>query len=275
MIADHIADHLVAALRQSLERTDAGSREKLDAAFNVVAAYNATRLNPVLVERCGLTVVSGPFAGMRLLGRVSEGAFIPKLLGSYEAELHPVIEQIAASHYEAVVNIGCAEGYYAVGLARRTGAAIHAFDIDERARRLCRELARLNGMEDRVRLGAAFPAGDFSRFAGQRTLMLCDIEGDETSLLDPVASPALLNMDLLVEIHRVGGRWSSEALFHRFAARHVITEIQQAPRDAAAYPALDGLSDADRFFALLERTEPTRWAFFAAKQPAGTNAATA
>lgn len=266
MTWDRIADHLVAVLRQSSESTDTSAHEKLGAAFNVVAAYHAARLKPLLVERCGLLVVTGPFSGMRLLDRVSEGAFIPKLLGSYESELHPVVEQIAASGYDTVVNIGCAEGYYAVGLARRTSAVIYAFDIDERARRLCRELAQLNEVEDRVRVSGAFHADDFSRFNDRRTLVLCDIEGDESSLLDPAASPALLNMDLLAEIHRVGGRWSSETLFPRFATSHAVSEFRQEPRDAMTYPVLEDLSDADRFFALLERVEPTRWAFFAKRR---------
>ena len=268
MTQDRVADHLVAVLRQALDRADASSQDKLAAAFNVVAAYRASQLKPLLVARCGLTVQSGPFAGMRLLDRVAEGAFIPKLLGSYEAEIHPVLERIAASSYRAVLNIGCAEGYYAVGLARRTTAAIHAFDIDHRAQHLCRELARLNGVAERVSIGSAFAAGDFARFGSGRVLVLCDVEGDECSLLDPAACPALLRMDLLVEIHRIRGRWSSEILLPRFARSHSIVELRQEPRDPTAYPALDGLPDAGRFFALLERVEPTRWAFFRSRATA-------
>ncbi|MPY75423.1 MAG: hypothetical protein GEU87_14305 [Alphaproteobacteria bacterium] len=275
MTWEKIAARLVEALRDTLGRADITSHEKLDTAFNVVAAYRAARLKPLLVDRCGLTVQSGPFAGMRMLDRVSEGAFIPKLLGSYETELQAVLETAADSGYDTIINIGCAEGYYAVGLARRTGATIHAFDIDERARRLCRELAELNGVEDKVTLAAEFLAGDFSRYAGRRVLVLCDVEGAECALFDPAACPALRHMDLLIEIHRVGGRWSSEMLYPRFEGSHAITEICQEPRDATAYPALDGMPDADRFFALLERVEPTRWAFFRSVQPAGANAPTA
>lgn len=275
MTWEGIADRLVETLRQSLGRVDVTSHEKLDAAFNVTAAYHAARLKPLLVDRCGLTVQSGPFSGLRMLGRVSEGAFIPKLLGSYETELHPVLENAVVSGYDTIINIGCAEGYYAVGLAHRTGAAIHAFDIDERARRLCLELAELNGVQDRVTLAAEFLTGDFSRYAGRRVLVLCDVEGAECALFDPAACPALRYMDLLIEIHRVGGGWSSEILYPRFERSHAISEIRQEPRDATAYPALDGMSDADRFFALLERVEPTRWAFFDAEQPAGANAPTA
>jgi hypothetical protein len=264
MTWDQVADRLVQSLAASLARPDISSADKLEAAFQIVAAYGAARLKPLLVERVGTIVQGGPFAGMQFLDRVSEGAYVPKLLGAYEAELHPLIERLAASAYDLVINIGCAEGYYAVGFARRLGAAVHAFDIDEAAQRLCRDLAQRNGVADRVTVGSAFHTADFLRYAGRKVLVICDIEGAEASLLDPSIEPALTTMDILVEMHHVAGHWTSENLFPRFKVSHSIVEIRQQPRDAATYPALDGLSDRERFFALLERLEETRWAFFQA-----------
>jgi len=40
-----------------------------------------------------------------------------KLLGFYEQPLQPYIEQVIQTGYPTIINIGCAEGYYAVGLA--------------------------------------------------------------------------------------------------------------------------------------------------------------
>jgi hypothetical protein len=60
-------------------------------------------------------------------------------------------------------------------------------------------------------------------------------------------------------------------LFPRFEESHIIAEIAQQPRDAAAHAALSGMSDADRFFALLERVEPTRWAFLKAAKTRRTS----
>jgi hypothetical protein len=262
-----VAERLVQTLAEALANPDSAATEKLEAAFQVASAYGVARLKPQLTERLGEAVASGPFAGMRFLVRASEGAYIPKLLGSYEAELHPVIEEAIGAGYDAVINIGCAEGYYAVGFAHRTGAAVHAFDINDDAQRLCRELAALNGVEDRVTVGQGFRTADFDGYAGRRVLVVCDIEGGEAALLDPAAAPVLREMDLLVEIHHVDGAWTSDVLFPRFEASHAITELRQQPRDAAQYPALAGLSDRDRFFALLERTDETRWAFLQARRP--------
>ena len=72
---------------------------------------------------------------------------LPKLVGSYEAELVAVIGAVVAAHPPVVVDLGAAEGYYAVGLARALpNAEVHAFELDEQARRACQRLADLNGV---------------------------------------------------------------------------------------------------------------------------------
>ncbi len=46
-----------------------------------------------------LTVLHGPFVGMKYPGTEAAGsAFIPKLLGSYEKELHPLLERLLAKN---------------------------------------------------------------------------------------------------------------------------------------------------------------------------------
>lgn len=258
-----IERRILEVLTATLQRDDMSAGQRLDDAFQVIAAFRAARLKTPLSTAIGSTVQSGSFAGMAFLDRVSEGAYIPKLLGSYEAELHDVIERICTRGYETVVNIGCAEGYYAVGLARRLpNAEIFAFDIDARARQLCGALAALNDVADRVEISGEFSGADFATYSEKRSLVLCDIEGGEVDLLDPDRFPALRTMDLLVEIHLISGAWTSDVLYPRLKDSHTITERLPEPRVATQYPALVELDAVDQFFALLERTEQTRWAFF-------------
>src|SRR2546423_12652663 len=102
------------------------------------------RVNVLYRERHDPVVRAGPFAGLRYPDNLIQ---IPKLLGTYELELHPAVERLIASRPTTVVNVGAAEGYYAVGLARRLpDARILAFDIDERSQEHCRRLAALNGV---------------------------------------------------------------------------------------------------------------------------------
>ena len=74
---------------------------------------------------------------MRCIGNAAGNAHIhiPKLLGVYERELNPYIEQACALNFPLIVDVGAAEGYYAVGMAlRNPSARVIAFEMDARAR---------------------------------------------------------------------------------------------------------------------------------------------
>ena len=82
-------------------------------------------------------------------------ALIPKIVGSYESELHQIIGKICNTDYSEIVDIGCAEGYYAVGLAMRIPTArVYAYDINAKAIDLCRQMAQINNVADRVTTGS-------------------------------------------------------------------------------------------------------------------------
>ena len=97
-------------------------------------------------------VRNGPFQGMRypFLRAVGSSLF-PKLCGSYESELHQVVERCLEKEFSMVLDIGCAEGYYAVGFAlRQPTATVYAYDISQNARSLCAAMAEMNGVPVKV-----------------------------------------------------------------------------------------------------------------------------
>src|SRR6202012_121812 len=126
-------------------------REKQD----LVISGKMKKIEGALVERHGLVVNGGPFQGMKYLPESHGSALAPKLVGSYEAEISAMIEEYCARGGAAnVVDIGCDEGYYAVGMALRLPLAkVYAFDIDSRAQRDCAQMAALNNVQDRVVIG--------------------------------------------------------------------------------------------------------------------------
>jgi hypothetical protein len=70
-----------------------------------------------VAEHFGYTVQSGPFKGMKYTRpTVLSRHATPTLIGQYEREIYPSLME-AAGRVEAVIDIGHAEGYYAVGLA--------------------------------------------------------------------------------------------------------------------------------------------------------------
>jgi hypothetical protein len=213
------------------------------------------------IAREGEQVWSGPFKGMAYVDHATEGALMPRLLGTYESELHPHLEAFAEERLDCVIDVGCAEGYYAVGLARLAPqVVVHAHDIDEDARRACAELARLNDVADRVVVGGEFAAADFQAFAGRRVLVLVDAEGAEVDILDSARAPALAEMTIIVETHDVYRPGAEAAIAERFAATHEITRVEQEPKTFAMPPWMRGLTHLDQLISVWEfRLQPTPW----------------
>lgn len=198
--------------------------------WSMLTGLQGIVLSQILVHRIGDRVFSGPFRGMQIIKDVMDRHFAPALLGTYEWEIHDAIEQAIAKNYPQIINIGCSYGYYTVGLAMRMPSTkVYAYDIDPVARSHCKKMAEANGVEDRVIVGERFNSEDFERFAGENTLVLMDIEGAEDELLDPKKSPALQNMDVIVEMHDCERQGLSTAIPLRFAATHQVRVIPNAP----------------------------------------------
>jgi hypothetical protein len=173
----------------------------------------------------------GPFKGMRYTNRAHGSALSPKIIGTYEEELHPVITAIAATSYEQIIDIGCAEGYYAVGLAylykqkRYNNFKVYAYDINLKALVALKKLATLNGVEAYIETRSLCTHKELDSFSGRKTLIICDIEGNELQLLDPTKATGMYNMDMLVELHDGHDFFITQPLKDRFENTHAITVI--------------------------------------------------
>lgn len=178
-------------------------------------------------------VLTGPFRGMNYLNAIVWASITPKWIGSYECELHDVIEEIISSEYATIIDVGSAEGYYAVGLAYRMPQAnIHAFDTDFISRSQTQQLARLNGVESRVKVRSYCSHRDIPH-SKVASCLISDIEGGERLLLDPVGCPALREYDILVEVHEVEEKPATlDLLTTRFSESHDIREIISVDRMA-------------------------------------------
>lgn len=251
------------AVRRKLDEilADEPTPQRLALALRHLAKWRAHVLEGALVERSGDRVLSGPFRGMAYPVRSSEGSRNARLVGSYEASLAPVIEGIVAGGYDRVVDVGCAEGYYAVGLALRMPAArVFARDSDARAQALCRQMAEANGVVARVEIGGEVTPAGLAALVSGRTVILCDTEGAEEVLLDPVAAPGLLAADVLVEVHEGMKAGRIDLLTRRFAATHEVVRIDRKLEDAGLPAWAEALGDLDRLLLLWEwRASPTPW----------------
>lgn len=239
------------------------------AARSLYRLVRKERLDPTsaaIVERLcrsDLRVLWGPFAGMRYLSFASGSGLLPKILGTYEMELHGAVCESLARGYDRVLNIGSGEGYYAVGYARAfPGTTVHAWDSDPLARQRLRALARLNGVADRIIAKGVCSSRDLAARIAGRTLVICDCEGCEKQLLDPVAIPNLAGADLLVEMHDFIDSSISEVLLGRFRGSHEIEILEEFSRSEVPAAILEPLDAEQRRIALWEgRPSGMQWAW--------------
>lgn len=214
------------------------------------------------------SVKSGPFKGMRYVSQSPWGGLIPRLIGYYEQELHPVLDRIFQRRYDTVVDVGCAEGYYAVGLALRLPSAqVYAFDTDDQARAVCADIGARNNVSSRLHIRELCDAGALNGMSLGKALIVCDCEGFEVDLLDPAAVPGLTSADILVETHDHLRPGALATLERRFGVSHDITKVSSIIRKDADYPQFAHLTAEDRNWALSEgRPCQMHWLFLQARR---------
>lgn len=192
----------------------------------VMSDYNEAPLAYLFKNR---EVLHGPFKGMKYPSFSSAGSSLfPKLLGSYEKELHEVIDKFLKEEYDEVLDIGCAEGYYAVGLALKSNLKnIYAYDTDEAARTLCAEMARVNNVESKVSIKKTCTPEELKNFKFHgKALIICDCEGYEKVLFNEQNIQNLKNCDLLIETHDFISLDISTNLTKLFSNTHHIQSIK-------------------------------------------------
>jgi hypothetical protein len=222
-----------------------------------------------IVNAGGFVVQGGPFKGMRYIEKSTGSALTPKLIGSYEEELHEAMRGISDCPYEVIVDVGCAEGYYAVGLARLyPNALVYAYDTDKESRASCSRMAAINRVERRVILSDWCDPGELaSKINNKRALIVCDCEGYEMELLQPELVEGLRQSDIVVELHDHLNRKITPSLLQRFNHTHHIELIRSRDRNSDRYPVLHGLSAKDKDAAVGEwRSIPQEWAVMRVKQ---------
>lgn len=241
------------------------SHERLASMLQLLAYDRVARIAQWLRQRHGAVVLNGPFKGMAMPLAPSDGCDIPKLLGSYEQELHRIWQRYRERPVDWVANIGCAEGYYAIGLARlMPEARILAVDTDSIARERCAVMARANGVDGRLEI---LPDADqLPRVPlNGRGLIVMDIEGAERDILAANWLSRFSHWDAVIELHGDADAANAGWLHDRFAATHDIDVVLPNEALRSVPPELTPLEEIDRLLAIWEwRREATPWAYLRA-----------
>jgi precorrin-6B methylase 2 len=211
-------------------------------------------------------VKNGPFKGMVYNAPYSIcSSFYPKLMGSYEKELWPIITDACKEEYSAIIDVGCAEGYYAVGFAiTQPLAKIYAYDTNPIALDFCESMAKANGVE--LQLGRFFGKETVLQLdLGKKAFFILDCEGYEVELIDKEFVSQMAKHDFLIEVHEMNRNVGLlEELIKAFDGTHIVEVVKTIADIDKVHEytlrELENFDPLDRLKILAEdRPSPMRW----------------
>lgn len=185
--------------------------------------------NPTLrAALAAKTVLSGPFKDMNYGDtKAFCSALYPKLLGTYEFELAGTITAAIARKYKTLVDVGAADGYYAVGFAfKDPQMKVIAFEMDSRARTELVNLAEINGVAGRIQIRGKCEPADLLALDAERGLMIMDCEGYEEQLLTQDIIRHFKEWDFIIETHDGFSPEITTRLTSRFEETHEVISIE-------------------------------------------------
>jgi len=208
------------------------------------------------------TVSSGLFSGLTLIDEESWGDLGSKLLGLYESELAPVLKDVIQSAPDIVINVGCAEGFYALGLAKLIPTAkVFAYDIDREARRICAAGAKINALDKALEIRGYCSAEELQRItkSAEHPFAIIDCEGGERELLLST-SYDYANTRFIIECHDFLDRTITDDLINKFMTTHTIEIIMQGGRNPFSSDIIKEWAENDLWLVVSEqRPERMRW----------------
>lgn len=237
-----------------------------------VADARRKELIPYVYTHTFGKVQTGPFKDMIVTPKTmwGDGDTVGKILGLYENELHEFIEHAIVSKPDAVINVGCAEGYYSVGLAKRLPhTPVLAVDMDARSESAVKNNCAANKIKNVSTLTQCVDTAWLQHYCEnqKQPLLVFDCEGAELDLLDPVRVPALAHCSMLVESHDCITAGITHSLVERFKHTHTIKLQEQTAKDPYQFDFLKVLSDCDKW-ALVHEGRPSTmtWLYMVPKK---------
>ena len=219
-----------------------------------------------------LKVLYGPFKGLIYPKIDSVGSvFLPKILGTYESELHHTLEKICETGYKTIIDIGAGEGYYAIGLLTRIPeSVVFAFESNPQGQNLCKEMAKANYVGDRLIISGECDINKLSRLVNEKKkgLILCDCEGYELDLLLPDKISQLKYFDILAELHDHScvGPTVTQIFYSRFSGSHTVEVINLRYIKPTQHIDFKDMSPEEQMEIISERRKySVGWVFLKAK----------
>ena len=181
-----------------------------DIVYNNLFEKKKYEISLNLYEEHNNLVIHGPYKGMFFSenNHWGIGDLGPKIIGLYEFEVqNKLLDLVNNFKIENFVNIGAAEGYHAIGIAKKTKVQNFVlYEIDKKGQEILKdnilnnELKKNIEIENEANLNSIYELN--KKFDFSKTLFLVDIEGSELNLFNDEILGLLKNSFLIIENHK-------------------------------------------------------------------------
>tara|TARA_R110000850_G_scaffold193676_4_gene320394 strand:- start:1463 stop:2287 length:825 start_codon:yes stop_codon:yes gene_type:complete len=206
------------------------------------------------------TVAYGPLKGFQFTPNAwwSKHDRASMIFGLYEKEIMDILVDLSPSK-SVFIDVGAADGYYGVAtVSQSIFEKSYCFEIEEQGRRVIKENAILNGVQDKVVIFeeanktslATIPPEDIAN-----SVALIDIEGFEFDFLDHGVLETFKNTVCIIELHDwlyADGDQRLRDLKTRAATYFDVSEFRSTSRDTSHIAELERRSDNERWLVCAE-----------------------
>lgn len=235
------------------------TREKREAWRKETVAERLERISLETYDLCNGAVSQGLFKGLRLnrdtwWGRCDLGA---QCLGIYEKEILDLIS--TRKPFDIFLDIGAADGYYAVGMLRSQKAKTSVcFEISEEGQKAIKKNWVTNERPGNLEVYGEANEKSILSIANKLStgsLVLIDIEGFEFALLSRKVISLLQKCTIVIEIHSWVDSFQEKysALLRDLDKYFDIGIIKPSPRNTENIEILRGYPDDNRLLVASER----------------------
>lgn len=223
-----------------------------------------TIVNNYIYKKFSGIIQHGPLKGFRLLESTSWGNDkAAKILGFYELE---ILSDLAADVKDKYfVDLGAADGYYAVGfVAMGIACSAIAFEASDIGRDVLYQTALNANVAEKIKVHGI--ADEYFLYLVNspldETVFLVDIEGGEFDLFNRQNLYKLRNSILYIEIHDFDdiAKQRYQQLLASAEEFFIVKEIKKMARDPYSFAELVELDDSDHWLACSEGRAPdAKW----------------
>ena len=206
-------------------------------------------------EYYGGEIAYGPFKGVKINNHSDWSGtkdIGPKIFGLYENQ---ILEWIQRKKFDLLIDIGAADGYYALGiLSSKIASRAVTFEISINDREITKASAIINNVDDKISIKGEATTSEIIEVlkSCSNGLIIMDIEGGEYNLITSELLKAAKNSCLIIELHEVVNKDIQVNLLNLCKQFHQFEELTSLERNFPRDKFIEKLTDNERSLLLSE-----------------------